>query len=84
MLSGRSSKPSRGKNARFLSKAVKEELAREAAEAAAAEEEDVKPSENGDDGEVEDPLLVRDENGNIRKREIITCKLSCYVLSAIG
>lgn len=84
VLSGRSSKPSRGKNARFLSKAVKEELAREAAEAAAAEEEDVKPSENGDDGEVEDPLLVRDENGNIRKREIITCKLSCYVLSAIG
>jgi hypothetical protein len=81
VLSGRSSKPSRGKNARFLSKAVKEELAREAAEAAAvAEDEDVKPSENGDDGEMEDPLLVRDEDGNVRKREIITCRLSlCLV-----
>jgi hypothetical protein len=71
---GKTKQPSRGKNARFLSKAVKEELAREAAEAAAREEEeDVKASENGDE---EDPLLVRDEDGNVRKREIITCERS--------
>lgn len=66
---------SRGKNARFLSKAVKEEIAREeaaAAEAAAEavdEEEDMKVDEE----EREDPLLVKDEDGNVRKREIITC-----------
>lgn len=85
VVSSRSSKPTRGKNARFLSKAAKEELAKEEAAAAAAaaqaEEDDVRPSMNGDDAEKEDPLLVKDEDGNIRKREIITCKpfLPCRV-----
>jgi hypothetical protein len=67
----------RGKNPRFLSKAVKEEIAKEEAEAAArAAEAGVDGGEDdadGEDGERDDPLLVKDEDGTIRKREIITC-----------
>ncbi|KAJ9124398.1 hypothetical protein QFC22_001198 [Naganishia vaughanmartiniae] len=65
------------KSSRFLSKAAKEELAKEEAAAAAAaaemevdEEEDGKS--NAEEGEKDDPLLVKDENGNVRRREIIT------------
>lgn len=67
------------KSSRFLSKAAKEELAKEEAAAAAAaaelevdEEEDGKS--NAEDGEKDDPLVVKDENGNMRRREIITCE----------
>ncbi|GHJ88203.1 hypothetical protein NliqN6_4605 [Naganishia liquefaciens] len=66
----------RGKNARFLSKAVKEELAREEAAAAAAAEaaaaNAVEEEDEAGEEEREDPLVVKDEQGNLRKREIIT------------